>query len=217
MNTVSAYGDLGRSEFDRPQYLPLNGVPAQQTSALLLRKGGLLKPAINSKEADGIMRYMYLEHFRPGSTISFNAQSDDTGRLMLVLAGEANIRIRGTKTGSETSAFSPLGQVQTKWFNVGEGSTLGLVHAFSGLSSRVFAQAATELFVASMTRQAFQQMKQKEPVLALRFLEMTALELALVAMDHEKKLVAMTDVARSMQEHIGEESGETKPSPLFGI
>lgn len=204
------------SSFDLPQYLPLTGEPAEQARALLLRKGALLRPAISAKEAGGIMRYMKLEHFKTGSAIAFHSHNEETGRLMLVLAGEANIRMLGAGRWADTTDFSPLGQTLAKWFNVSEGATLGLVHAFSGLSSRFVAQAATELFVASLSRQALSQMKQHEPVLALRFLEITALELALVALDHEKNLVAVSNVARSMQDHIGEESGETAPAPLQG-
>jgi hypothetical protein len=202
------------SSFKLPQYLPLTGESAEQTRALLLRKGALLRPVVSAKEADGIMRYMKLEHFKTGSLIEFHAQSDETGRLMMVLAGEANIRMLSTGQRADTADFSPLGQTLAKWFNVNEGATLGLVHAFSGLSSRFVAQAATELLVASMSRLALSQMKQQEPVLALRFIEITALELALVALDHEKNLVAVSNVARSMQDHIGYESGETAPAPL---
>jgi CRP-like cAMP-binding protein len=214
MQPRSDFGESTQSTFDQPKYLPLQGELAEQTSDLLVRKGSLLTPAVSRAEAEGIMRFMNLEHFKPGSIISFNAQSDETGRLMLVLVGEANIRMRNSESKQSASDYSPLGQVQSKWFNVSEGSTLGLVHAFSGLSSRFLAQAVTDLFVASLTRIAFQQMKRREPVLALRFLEITAIELALVAIGHEKNLIAMSNVARSMQDHIGFESGLTAPAPL---
>jgi hypothetical protein len=213
----SDYGDSSPSTFEHPRYLALEGQPALQTLELLVRKGSLLKPTVTRGEALGIMRYMYLEHFRPGSTIAFNAQNDETGRLMLILAGEANIRMRSSESKFGSLDYSPLGQVQAKWFNVSEGSTLGLVHAFSGLSSRFVALANTELFVASLSRVAFSLMKKQDPVLALRFLEITALELALVALDHEKNLIAVSNVARSMQDHIGDESGQTAPAPLFGL
>jgi CRP-like cAMP-binding protein len=217
MSKSSEFSESSWQAFEHPQYLLLEAQPAQQTLDLLMRKGRLLRPVVSRKEAEGIMRYMHLEHFQAGSLIAFNAQNDETGRLMLVLAGEANIRIRDSAVRNESSSFSPLGQVQAKWFNVSEGSTLGLVHAFSGLSSRFVAQAVTELFVASISRVAFHQMKQHEPVLALRFLEITALELALVALDHEKNLVAMNNVARSLQDHIEDEHGSTAPAPLFGL
>lgn len=90
------------------------------------------------------------------------------------------------------------------------------MQAFAGLSSGFVAQVVSEMFVASLSRIALQQMKKQEPLVALRFMEMTALELALVALDHEKKLVALTSVARSMQGHIQDESGETGPAPLLG-
>ncbi len=214
MQHRSDFGESSQSTFDQPKYLPLQGELAQQTSDLLVRKGGLLRPTVSSAEAQGIIRYMNLEHFKPGNIIAFNAQDDEIGRLMLILVGEANIRMRNSENKQNASDYSPMGQVQSKWFNVSEGSTLGLVHAFSGLSSRFMAQAVTDLFVASLTRAAFYQMKRQEPVLALRFLEITALELALVAIDHEKNLIAMSNVARSMQDHIGFESGLTAPAPL---
>ena len=201
------------SSFEHPHYLALNGEPAYQARTMLVRKGAMLQPALSDKEADGIVRYMRLEHFKPGSMISAQAQSDETGRLMLILAGEANIRMSGSRKRSFDDDFSPLGQVQAKWFNVSEGATLGLVHAFSGLSSRFEAQG-TELFVASMTRLSFNRMKQLEPVLALRFFEITALELALITLDHERNFVVVSNVARSMQDHIGQESGHTVPARL---
>jgi hypothetical protein len=202
-----------------PHFLPLQGESAAQTIDFLIRKGRLLSPVLTSKEAQGISRFMVFEHFVAGSSISFHAQHEETGRLMLILAGEAAVRMRTHSQASASghSDYSPLGQVQAKWFSVGEGATLGLVHAFSGLSSRFVGQAVTDLFVASMPRLVLQRMKVQEPMLALRFLEITALELALVALDHEKSLIALTQVTRSMQEHIGEESGATKPAPLFPL
>ncbi len=214
MDSSSTFARSSQWAFDHPQYLPLDGQSATQTLNLLLRKGGLLEPKLSRAEAQGIMAFMSLEHFAPGSVISFDAQSMETGRLMLVLAGEANIRMRSSLAGTE-SQYSPLDRAQSKWFNAGEGSTLGLLHAFSGLSSRFVAQAVTELFVASLTREAFNIMKKQAPVLALRFMEITAIELALVALDHERRIVALSNVARSMQQHIDEESGETAPAPLM--
>jgi CRP-like cAMP-binding protein len=217
MPNTSEFSASSSWAFDHPQYLPLEGEPALQALEWLVRKGGMLRPAVSRTEAAGIIRYMNLEHFKPGSVISFNAQSDETGRLMLILAGDANIRMRQIDGKLTTQDYSPLGQAQAKWFSVSAGATLGLVHAFSGLSSKFVAQAETDLFVASLSRIALYQMKRQEPVLALRFLEITAQELALVTLDHEKNLVAVSNVARSMQEHIGQESGETAPAPLFGL
>jgi CRP-like cAMP-binding protein len=203
--------------FANPVYLPLQGSPAEQAQDLLIRKGALLQPQLTRLEAKGITRYMHLEHFRPGNHISFDAQDETKGRLMLIIAGEANIRMRAPDASVNDSDYSPLGQVKAKWFNVTEGATLGLMHAFSGLASRFMAQAVTELFVASLPRQSFQRMKQDEPILALRFLEITTLELALVALDHEKTMVALTSVARSMQDFIGEETPQTQPASLLEL
>lgn len=202
--------------FEQPNLMPLQGRPASQACELLVRKGAMLRPALSHAEAQKMVAFMSLEHFSPGSLITFNAQDDDSARLMLIIAGEANIRMR-PQFGERTSVNSPLGQVQAKWFNSAEGATLGLVSVFSGLSSRFVAQVVSELFVASLSRVALQHMKKQEPVLALRFMEITALELALIALDHEKNLVALSSVARSMQSHIDEESGETAPAPLIGL
>jgi hypothetical protein len=214
MDSPSAFGKSSQWAFDHPQYLPLDGQSAAHALLLLMRKGGLLEPQLTRAEAQDIMAFMSLEHFAPGNVISFDAQSMDTGRLMLILAGEANIRMRGTMISSE-SQYSPLDRAQSKWFNAAEGATLGLLHAFSGLSSRFVAQTVTELFVATLTREAFNIMKKQAPVLALRFMEMTAIELALVSLDHERRIIALSNVARSMQEHIDDGSGETAPVPLM--
>jgi CRP-like cAMP-binding protein len=214
MNSPSELGRSSQWAFDHPQFLPLQGQSATQAHALLQRKGGLLTPPLTRAEAQDIIAFMSLEHFAQGSLISFDAQSMETGRLMLILVGEAHIRMRGPVNQPADSEFSPTQRAQAKWFSAGEGATLGLIHAFSGLSSRFVAQAASELFVASLTREAFQIMKKQSPALALRFLEITALELALVALDHEKRILALTQVARSMQDHIAEETGETAPTPL---
>ncbi len=215
MRSSSHFGVSQLSAFDHPQYLALSGLPAEQAIELLMRKGRILSPPISRIEAVGIVSFVNLEHFKAESLISFDAQNADTGRLMLVLAGDASIRMRDSGTTSHDSDYSPLGQVKAKWFNATEGATLGLVHTFSGLFSRFMAQATTDLFVASLSRTAFHRMKQQQPIWALRFLEITALELALVTLDHEKSIVAMSNVARSMQDHIGDESGETAPAPLF--
>jgi hypothetical protein len=217
---MSSGPDFDRSSqwaYDHPKFLPLDGVAAQKAQEWLLRKGSMLNPPLIRSEASEMTGFMSLEYFAPGSVISFDAQSMELGRMMLVLSGEANIRMRGVSSSQAASQFSPVDRAQAKWFNVGEGSTLGLIHAFSGLSSRFVAQAVTELFVASLTRAAYQARKKKAPVLALRYTEMNALELALVALDHEKNILALSQVARSMQDHIDEETGETKPAPLFGL
>ncbi|MBS7807683.1 hypothetical protein [Variovorax sp. PCZ-1] len=214
MSSSSFFGQSSHLAFDHPDYLPLEGQSAKRACELILRKGRLLKPALTLTDAQTIVAFMSLEHFRPGSLITFSAKDDDVARLMLIIAGEANIRMRSQETDSGTSEYSPLGRTQKKWFNVGEGSSLGLVHLFSGLSSRFVAQAASELFVASLSRIAFQQMKKQEPQLAMQFMEITAMELALVALDHEKSMVALSSVARSMQNHIEDEAGSTRPSPL---
>lgn len=217
MSASSFFGEPSQVAFDHPSYLPLAGRSAQQACELLMRKGRLLQPMLSQAEAQKMVAFMSLEHFKPGSVITFSSKNDDVSRLMLILMGEANIRMRPQFGETQTSADSPLGRAQAKWFNVSEGSTLGLVHAFSGLTSRFVAQAVAETFVASLSRIALQQMKKQEPAVALRFMEITALELALVALDHEKSLVALTNVARSMQSHIDEESGETAPTPLLGL
>jgi hypothetical protein len=217
MNSSSDFGRSSQSAFDHPHFLPLDGASALQAVDCLMRKGSLLSPPLTRVQALSIAAFMSLEHFPPGSMISFDARDMDTGRMMLVLSGEANIRMRGVSPSTAASQYSPLDRTLAKWFNVGEGSTLGLIHAFSGLSSRFVGQAVTELFVASLTRAAYHSMKQQEPVLALRYTEMVALEVALVALDHEKNILALSQVARSMQNHIDEETGQTKPAPLFGI
>jgi hypothetical protein len=205
-------GNSSKLSSDSPVYSPLTGSAAAQTLALLLRKGGMLHPALSRTEAQEMMGFMRLEHFAPGAVISFQSQSSENGRLMMVLAGEANIRMRESGA-AKRSRFSPLDQTN-RWFTANEGATLGLVHAFAGLSSRFLAQASSELFVASLSRESLSVLKKKSPTLALRFLEMLSMELALVALDHERQLEAMNNVARSMQSHIDDESGETKPAPL---
>jgi hypothetical protein len=214
MNSPLAFGKSSQWAFDHPNYLPLQGQSASQALQLIMRKGGLLEPVLTRKEAQDIMAFMSLEHFAPGSVISFDAQSEETGRMMLILAGEANIRMRASMPSSD-SQYSPLDRAQSRWFNATEGSTLGLLHAFSGMSSRFVAQTVTELFVATLTREAFKIMKKQAPILALRFMEMTAIELALVALDHERRIVALSNVARSMQEHIDDSLGQTSPVPLM--
>jgi CRP-like cAMP-binding protein len=199
-------------DFDAPVYLPLEGESASQARSILLRKGRLLSPPLSQAEAKEMVRYMRLEHFSPGATISFHSQSAENGRLMLILAGEVSIRMRET-SGSVRTKYSPLDQTY-RWFTATEGATLGLVHAFSGLASRFVAQAVSELFVASISREVLTSLKTNSPTLALRFLEMVAMELALVALDHERNLEAMNNVARSMQDHIDGESGETAPVSL---
>jgi CRP-like cAMP-binding protein len=196
-----------------PNFSPLQGQSRHIALDLLMRKGNMLDPKLTTPEAQHLLEFMHLEHFAPGAMISFQAQSSDTGRLMMILAGEANIRMRGVNAGASTK-FSPVDQ-NSRWFTATEGATLGLLNAFSGLSSRFVAQASTELFVASITRDTLQNMKKNSPGLALRYMEMLLLEMALVALDHERNLQAMNNVARSMQSHIDDESGETKPAPLF--
>jgi CRP-like cAMP-binding protein len=214
MNNSSFFGESSQLVHDQPILQPLDGESAVRARELLLRKGMSLRPALTKSEAQDILGFMGLEHFKPGMFITFNSTNDEHARLMMIIAGEANIRMR--KQGFEQErGGSIVNSAQSKWFNVGEGSTLGLLHAFPGLSSRFVAQAVSELFVASISRLTLQQMKKHEPVLALRFMEITALELALVALDHEKNLVAMSNVARSMQNHIDEEGGETGPASLF--
>jgi hypothetical protein len=203
----------GGTAQDSPVYSPLEGESAKVALDLLMRKGGLLEPRLTRTEAQDILQFMRLEHFTPGAVITFQAQSNENGRLMTILAGEANIRMRGGQAGSK-SQFSPVDQT-SRWFAATEGATLGLVHAFSGLSSRFVAQATTELFVASLSRDLLQAMKKQLPALALRYTEMLMLELALVALDHERRLEAMNNVARSMQSHIDDESDATRPAPLF--
>ena len=195
-----------------PEYLPLSGESASRAMELLMRKGHLLEPKLTRADASQILEYMHLEHFPPGQVITFQAQSKQEGRLMMIIAGEANIRMRNATVGAQ-SQFSPIDQI-SRWSVATEGATLGLVHTFSGMSSRVVAQAATELFVASLSRESLHVMKKQFPVVALRFTEMLMLELALVTIEHERNLQALNSVARSMQSHIDDESDETKPAPL---
>ena len=195
-----------------PSYLPLNGVSKEQTVALLRRKGATLVPPLTKDEAIQIAQYMRLEQFAAESVISFEAQSPEIGRLMLILAGEANVRLRDA--GSIRSQYSPVDQ-HTRWATATEGATFGLVHAFAGISSRFVAQAMTDLFVASLTRETLQLLKRNHPVIGLRLMEMLAMELAFVALDHERNLHAMNNVARSMQSMIDSETVKTRPAPLF--
>jgi CRP-like cAMP-binding protein len=215
MNTPSQFSSSSFSAFDQPKYLPLQGQPADEALELLLRKGQMLSPPLSRADAKGMMSSMNLEHFPPNSVIAFDAQSEETGRLMMIIAGEASVRIK--LASRLATASSPVGQTESKWVSASSGATLGLTHTFSGLSSLFVAQAVTALFVASLSRKSLHRMKQQEPKLAMRFLEMVTLELALIALDHEKRIFALTNVARSMQEHISEESGETSPAPLMGL
>jgi hypothetical protein len=202
----------GALPYDAPAYLPLSSDAEKLGVELLLRKGALLEPRLMRDEAKAILKFMNGEHFAPGTLISFQAQSRETGRLMMVLAGEAHIRMR--HGSARKNPYSATERV-SPWFTATEGSTLGLTHTFSGISSRFIAQASTELFVASISRETLQTMKKQAPVLALRYTEMLMIELSLIALDHERNLQAMTDVARSMQEHIDHESDSTRPAPLF--
>jgi CRP-like cAMP-binding protein len=195
-----------------PTLIPLSTEAENLAIVLLLRKGAFLEPQLSSVEARQIVQFMQGEHFSPGHVITFQAQSSETGRLMMILAGEATIRMRNS--GQGRTQFSPVDQT-SRWFTATEGATLGLIHAFSGLSSRFVAQASTELFVASVSRTSLQTMKKQMPALALRYTEILMVELALVALDHERNLQAISNVARSMQSHIDDESGETKPAPLL--
>jgi CRP-like cAMP-binding protein len=195
-----------------PKYQDLHGQSFQQTVNLLQRKGGLQEPRLSRDEAMQIAGLMRLEHFPDDAIISFEAQSNEQGRLMLILAGEVNIRLR--EAGLSRSQYSPVDQHE-RWATATEGATLGLVHAFAGLSSRFYAQVTAELFVASLSREALMAMKQQKPELALRVMEMLAMELAFVALDHERSLQAMNNVARSMQNMIDGEASATRPAALF--
>jgi CRP-like cAMP-binding protein len=213
--TMSNFSQTNHPSFSTsvvPSYQPLSGPSLQQALSLLQRKGGLLDPVLTRDEALKISSFLQLEHFELDAVISFDSQNKKQGRLMLILAGEVNIRLRDTS--HSRTQYSPVDQHE-RWSTATEGATLGLVHAFSGLSSRFLAQATTELFVASITRETFNTMKQQQPILALRFLEMVTMELALVTLDHERSLQAMNNVARSMQNMIDGESGATRPAGLF--
>jgi CRP-like cAMP-binding protein len=201
------------SASEKPVFLPLNGEALQQTIESLLRKGATLVPKLQEWEAHDICASMALEHFHQGAFISFNAQDMGVGRTMLILMGEVNIRVQ--EVALSASRYSPVDEALGRWQGLGEGTTIGLVHAFSGLSSRFMAQATTELFVASMTRQAFADLKQKTPLVALRYFELLAREMVMIMLDHERRMVAMSNVARSMQNHIDSESGATRPAGLF--
>lgn len=195
-----------------PRYLPLDDSSKQLAMSLLMRKGSLMVPPLTRDEAFQIAQTMRLEQFAADEVISFEAQSAEHGRLMLVLAGEVNIRLRDT--GQSRSQYSPVDQ-NARWATATEGATLGLVHAFAGLSSKFIAQATTELFVASLSRQTLQAIKKSHPQIGLRVMEMLAMELAMVALDHERNLQAMNNVARSMQNLIDGETAMTRPAPLF--
>lgn len=194
-----------------PIFRRLEGDSLQQTVKLLLRKGGLLVPPLRREEAFQIADHMQLEYFELDAIIAFEAQNPEQGRLMLILAGEVNIRLR--EGGHSRSQYSPMDQTE-RWASASEGATLGLVHAFAGLSSKFMAQASTELFVASLTRDTLQHIKAKQPALGVRLLDMLAMELAFVALDHERSLQAMNNVARSMQNMIDGEAGVTRPAGL---
>lgn len=195
----------------QPHFLPLDGLSKRQAADLLRRKGALLAPPLAVDEAVQLVQYMRLERFAAESMISFDAQSPEQGRLMLVLAGEVSMRLRDL--GQSRSQHSPLDQA-SRWATATEGATLGLVHAFAGSSGRFVAQATTELFVASLTREAMQLLKGHHPTLALRLMEMLAMELAFVALEYERKLHAMNNVARSMQSLIDTETATTRPGAL---
>ena len=195
-----------------PKYQDLYGESFQQTVNVLQRKGALLQPRLSRDEAMQIAGVMRLEHFADDAIISFEAQSNEQGRLMLILEGEVNIRLR--EAGFSRSQYSPVDQHE-RWATATEGATLGLVHAFAGLSSRFYAQVTAELFVASLSREALMAMKQQKPALALRVMELLAMELAFVALDHERSLQAMNNLARSMQNMIDGEASATRPAALF--
>ncbi len=196
---------------EQPSYKPLDGASLQQTLQLLLKKGATLEPVLSKAEAAQLAQFMHLEHFLPGTVISFQAQSQANGRLMMILAGEAVIRM--LEAASNSMQHSPVDQ-KSRWATATEGATLGLLHAFSGLSSRFIAQASTELFVASLSREVLGAIKQQFPALAMRFIEMVAMELALITLDHERSLLAMNNVARSMLEMIDDEMDQAQPAPL---
>jgi hypothetical protein len=202
----------GRLPQDRPVYLPLKGQAAKHALEVLLRKGAMLEPHLTSSEAQQILSFMQLEHLPADTLISYQAQNSETARLMMILAGEANIRMRSANMGTQSP--NSLFDQSSRWFSAGEGATLGLIHVFGGLSSRFVAQSCTELFVASMPRYSLHAMKKQSPAVALRYFEMLLLEMALVALDHERQLHAMNSVARSMQSHIDDQSEDTLSSPL---
>jgi CRP-like cAMP-binding protein len=194
-----------------PKYLPLNGDSRQLATTLLRRKGASLIPPLTADEAMQIAQYMRLEQFASDTVISFEAQNPEVGRLMLVLAGEVNIRLG--QPSRSLSHYSPVDQ-HARWATAAEGATLGLMHAFAGLSSRFVAQATTDLFVASLTREALHLLKQNHPMLGARLMEMLARELAFIALEHERNLHAMNNVARSMQSMIDAETQKTRPASL---
>ncbi len=201
------------SAFMVPQFHPLNDQALERAIELYMCKGATLSPKLQEKEAREICAALVMEHFRQGSIVSFDAQDVQLGRVMLILMGEVNIRMR--EGGSSASRHSPVDEAQVRWQGIGEGSFIGLVHAFSGLSSRFMAQAITDLFVASMTRRAFNAFKEKSPHVALRYFELISRELAMITLDHERQMVTMSNVARSMQDLIDDESGETQPAELI--
>lgn len=203
---------LSSTSYLAPRYLPMDDSFKQLAMSLLMRKGSLMMPPLTRDEAFQIAQTMRIEQFAADEVISFEAQSAEHGRLMLVLAGEVNIRLRDT--GQSRSQYSPVDQ-NARWATATEGATLGLVHAFAGLSSKFIAQATTELFVASLPRQTLQAIKKSHPQIGLRVMEMLAMELAMVALDHERNLQAMNNVARSMQDLIDGETAMTRPAPLF--
>jgi CRP-like cAMP-binding protein len=146
---------------------------------------------LSAEQARVVVSYMEPAHFSAGTRFIREGDATDTGFMALVIRGEVIVEnIVVSSTSPDTTAV------------LGAGSLIGEVGLLDSGPRSASCTAATELFCAILTREAFKSLLENEPAIGAKLLLAVSTRIAERLRDTVRKLRLYAKLAQAMQLEI---------------
>lgn len=177
---------------------------ARELIELLLERAERTGLTLSRTDAKCILQHQQLRHYQDGDVFCL-FPGVDRGELHLILMGEAHVA---------SSARDLMPQSSPTYSAFQRGALMGVVETFSPRPEPSYVQANDYLVVAVMSAKGMMEMQERHPGVALVWQRMLISELALINAEQRRRAGAMSQVARSMIQHIDDGTAPTQLDEL---
>ena len=146
---------------------------------------------LSPTEAEFVIGYTQLRHFKAGTTVITQGERDRTGFMFLVLDGDVTV---------ETVVVSRANSIVMSV--MGPGSLLGEMGLLDGAPRAASCVAASDVTAAVLTRSALATLIHDDPAVGAKLLIAISQRLAERLRESGQKLRAYTQLTRAMQDEI---------------
>lgn len=162
---------------------------AHEAARLLRAPTALMQ--LSEAEALAVVGFMRPRRFKAGTTIIRQGEADDTGFMVLVLAGEITVEKQQASRGLPVTLKV-----------LGPGSLIGEMALVDGEARSASCTASTDVACAVLTREALEALTTEQPATAAKLMTAVAGRLAERLRESGQKLQVMNKLVLTLQQQL---------------